>query len=57
MKQFEPYFQDDWKVTRRLTLNLGMRYTWNQMFHNINKPHHRCELHPQPVQSRQRAAD
>jgi len=36
-KQFEPYFQDDWKVNRRLTLNLGVRYTWNQMFHNITK--------------------
>jgi hypothetical protein len=23
---FEPYFQDDWRVTPRLTLNLGMRY-------------------------------
>ena len=38
MKQFEAYFQDDWKVNKRLTLNLGMRYTYNQMFHNIKTP-------------------
>src|SRR5262249_6859792 len=26
MKQFGTYFQDDWRVTDRLTLNLGVRY-------------------------------
>jgi hypothetical protein len=36
-KQFEPYFQDDWKVNRQLTLNLGLRYTWNVMYHFTNK--------------------
>ena len=24
----QPYFQDDWKVTNRLTINLGFRYDW-----------------------------
>lgn len=27
------YFQDDWRVTRRLTLNLGLRYDYNTVWH------------------------
>jgi len=44
-KEIGGYFQDDWKVTTRLTLNLGMRYEWsgiprssNNSFSNIYLP-------------------
>jgi hypothetical protein len=26
--RYEPYFQDDWRVTKRLTVNLGVRAFW-----------------------------
>ena len=35
---FEPYFQDDWKVSHRLTLNLGVRYYYFTVLHDSQHP-------------------
>lgn len=32
----EPYFQDDWKLTPRLTVNLGLRMSLFGTFHELN---------------------
>ena len=35
---FDPYIQDDWKITKRLTLNLGVRYEWASNPTTVNEP-------------------
>lgn len=35
---FEPYFEDDWHVTPKLTLNLGLRYYFLTHVHDITNP-------------------
>jgi hypothetical protein len=36
-KLFEPYFQDDWRITNRLTLNLGLRVSGYETYREKQK--------------------
>jgi hypothetical protein len=38
MTDLEPYIQDDWKVSSRLTLNLGVRYYIYTRIHDVSRP-------------------
>jgi hypothetical protein len=38
MTDLEPYIQDDWKISPRFTLNLGVRYYIYTRIHDVSRP-------------------
>jgi hypothetical protein len=45
-QSYEPYVQDDWKVNRRLTLNLGVRYYYYTAEHDVQVPTTDSDFYP-----------
>jgi len=46
-QSYEPYIQDDWKATRKLSLNLGLRYYYFTPEHDVSIPSGDADFLPQ----------
>jgi hypothetical protein len=44
---FEPFIQDDWKASRKLTLNVGLRYYYFTHQHDVSIPSSDADFFPQ----------